>query len=125
MGRAFRHLAGVTALLALVGVSGMRGDAQQPPVFRTGINFVRVDVIVSDRTGQAVTDLKQTDFEVTEDGKPQTIDAFKVITLDGGRVPTSDGPPRPIRSDADEEMEAARDDVRLFAIFLDEDRKSV
>ena len=121
MGRPFRHLAGVTVLLACV--LSVRGDAQQPqvPAFRTGINFVRVDVIVSDRNGHAVTDLKQTDFEVTEDNKPQTIDAFKVITLDGGRLQTAaDGPPRPIRNDADEEQEAARDDVRLFAIFLDD-----
>ena len=29
-------------------------------------------------------------------------------------------PPREIRTDYDEEMEAARDDVRLFAIFLDD-----
>ena len=50
-----------------------------PPIFRTGINFVRVDVIVSDRSGGPVADLKQGDFEVTEDGKPQTIEAFRLI----------------------------------------------
>lgn len=95
--------------------------AQQPPVFRTGINFVRVDVIVSDKTGQPVADLKQSDFQVTEDNKPQTIETFKLIKLDGGRVPDADGrPPRDIRTDDDEEQEAARDDVRLFAIFLDD-----
>ena len=31
-----------------------------------------------------------------------------------------DGPPQAIRTDSDEEMEASRDDVRLFAIFLDD-----
>src|SRR5262252_2236563 len=51
----------------------------QPPVFRSGINFVRVDVIVSDKSGANIADLKQTDFEVTEDGKPQTIESFKLI----------------------------------------------
>jgi VWFA-related protein len=97
--------------------------AQQPPakpVFRTGINFVRVDVIVSDKSGANIADLKQSDFEVTEDGKPQAIENFKFIKLDGGRVPDADGPPRQIHTDADEEQEAARDDVRLFAIFLDD-----
>jgi VWFA-related protein len=100
-----------------------QGDAAQqpPPVFRTGINFVRVDVIVTDsKTGQPVADLKQADFQVTEDNKPQTLETFKLIKLDGGRVPGPDGPPQAIRSDADEEVEAARDDVRLFAIFLDD-----
>src|SRR5262245_43332378 len=49
----------------------------QPPVFRAGINFVRVDVIVTDnKTGQPVDNLKDADFEVTEDGKPQSIESF-------------------------------------------------
>ena len=42
------------------------------------------------------------------------------MSLDGGATPGPDGPPRAIRTDADEEREAARDDVRLFAIFLDD-----
>jgi VWFA-related protein len=96
-------------------------DGGQPPIFRTGINFVRVDVIVNDsKTGQLVTDLKPSDFQITEDKKPQTIETFQLIKLDGGRVPTPDGPPMAIRTDADEEIEAARDDTRLFAIFLDD-----
>src|SRR5262245_17750752 len=97
------------------------GDQPQTPVFRSGINFVRVDVIVSDKNGGPVADLKQTDFEVLEDGKPQSIETFKMIKLDGGTTPTPDGqPPRQIRTDLDEETEAARDDVRLFALFLDD-----
>src|SRR5262245_47553122 len=94
---------------------------QQPPVFRTGINFVRVDVLVSDsRTGQPILDLKPTDFQVTENNTLQTIESFKLVKLDGGIVPSPDGPPREIRNDIDEELEAAREDVRLFAIFLDD-----
>ena len=98
-------------------------DQQQPaqPVFRTGINFVRVDVIVSDKNGANVADLKQSDFEVTEDGKPQSIENFKFIKLDGGvSSAVVEGAPRSIRTDTDEEQEASRDDVRLFAIFLDD-----
>ncbi|MBI4477822.1 MAG: VWA domain-containing protein [Acidobacteria bacterium] len=95
------------------------GTTPQPPTFRTGINFVRVDVIVTDRDGRQVTDLTQADFEVTEDGKPQTIETFKMVQL-GGELKPGAEPPRPIRSSYDEESEAARDDVRLFAIFLDD-----
>jgi VWFA-related protein len=99
---------------------GQQDAAQQPPVFRTGINFVRVDVIVSDKSGNPVSNLEPPDFEVLEDDKPQKIELFRVIELDGGLMPGPDGPPRAIRTDADEETEAARDDVRLFGIFLDE-----
>src|SRR4051812_377223 len=93
---------------------------QPPPIFRAGINFVRVDVITSDKSGNPVGDLQQSDFDVTEDGKPQKIETFKLVKLDGGTSEAIRTPPREIRNDHDEEMEAARDDVRLFAIFLDD-----
>ncbi|HEX7794947.1 MAG TPA: VWA domain-containing protein [Vicinamibacterales bacterium] len=90
------------------------------PVFRTGINFVRVDVIVTDKAGNPVNDLKQGDFEITEQNRAQKVETFKLISLDGGLMDATNTPPRQIRTDIDEETEASRDDVRLFAIFLDD-----
>jgi len=121
-----RTLAFAGAVTVTLWTAGGRAQQQQAddktpqPVFRAGINFVRVDVIVSDKNGAVLSDLKQSDFEITEDGKPQTVETFKFIKLDGGAAPGPDGPPRAIRTDADEESEAARDDVRLFAVFLDD-----
>lgn len=92
---------------------------EQTPVFRSDINFVRVDVIVNDRQGNLVHDLKQEDFEVTEDGKPQSIQTFKLINVSEDAGVGTD-PPREIRNAVEEQTEAARDDVRLFAIFLDD-----
>src|SRR5262249_39263122 len=54
----------------------------QPPTFRTGINFVRVDVIITDRNGNSVGDLQVGDFDVTEDGKSQKIETFRLVKLD-------------------------------------------
>ncbi|MDQ3213168.1 MAG: hypothetical protein M3Q85_10890, partial [Acidobacteriota bacterium] len=59
------------------------GDATQPPRIRTGINYVRVDVIVTDKKGQPVLDLTPADFSLSEDGKPQAIEAFDVVKVDG------------------------------------------
>ena len=73
-----------------------------------------------DKAGNSVNDLQQADFDVLEDGKPQKIDTFKLIKLDGGVQDAIKEPPKEIRTDYDEEAEAARDDVRLFAIFLDD-----
>ena len=124
-----RTLAFAGAVAATLFTIAGRAQQQQPqpdpnapaqPVFRAGINFVRVDVIVSDKNGANIADLKQSDFEITEDGKPQTVESFKFIKLDGGAAPGPDGPPRAIRTDEDEEAEAAKDDVRLFAVFLDD-----
>ena len=89
------------------------------PIFRTDINFVRVDVIVTDRQGNPVHDLTQADFEVSEDGKPQAIQTFKLINVTENAGVGTD-PPREVRNPIEEQMEAARDDVRLFAIFLDD-----
>jgi VWFA-related protein len=92
--------------------------AQQPPI-RTGINFVRVDVIVSDGKGQPVADLKAEDFSIAEDGKPQKIESFSLVKIDNTEQ-AQDRPPSSIRNDYDEEREAARPDVRLFVILLDD-----
>jgi VWFA-related protein len=93
------------------------GD-QPPPVFRADINFVRVDVIATDKSGRTVPDLQPDDFEILEDDRPQKIETFRYIELNGGLTEAT--PPRVIRTDADEQAEAARDDVRLFGIFLDD-----
>lgn len=94
--------------------------AQEPqPTFRTGINFVSVDTIVTDRQGNPVDDLTPDDFEVFEDGQPQAIETFKLIRVDGNAAP-DEGEPRPITSSYAEEAEARRDDVRLFVIFFDD-----
>jgi VWFA-related protein len=92
---------------------------QRPPVIRSGINFVSVDVIVSDRrTGQVVLDLQRSDFEVREDKKPQAIETFDVVKIDPLAAPAV--APKEIRSTYDEETEARQPNVRLFVILLDD-----
>jgi VWFA-related protein len=95
------------------------GDDQEQPVFRAGINFVRVDVIVTDRKGAPVDDLRPEDFEVFEDGKRQTVQTFRLIRVSGEVEPGAEAA-RPIRTDYDEETEAQRDDVRIFVFMLDD-----
>ena len=89
-------------------------------VFRSGINYVRVDAFVTDDDGNPVFDLTQDDFEVYEDGVPQTVDSFQVIRVD--RTPELSG--EPLTSvgvtRSDQELAASRPDVRVFVIFLDD-----
>jgi hypothetical protein len=91
----------------------------QGPTFRGSINFVRVDVIVDDRKNQPVMDLSQADFEVLEDGKPQPVEQFSLVKVDGNPRPGAP-PPTEIRSRNDEELIANREDVRVFVFFLDD-----
>ncbi|MBV8898321.1 MAG: VWA domain-containing protein [Acidobacteriaceae bacterium] len=50
--------------------------AQQTPTFSTEIKVVNVFATVRDKQGQMVRDLDKQDFEIREDGKPQTIRYF-------------------------------------------------
>lgn len=45
-------------------------------VFRAGVDLTTFGVTVTDRKGTLVTDLGKDDFEILEDGKPQTIQHF-------------------------------------------------
>jgi VWFA-related protein len=99
---------------------GQGGQGQpQTPIFRGGINFVRVDVIVDDKKDQPVTNLSQADFEVLEDGKPVSVEQFSLVKVDGNPRPGAP-PPAEIRNRGDEELIANRDDVRVFVFFLDD-----
>ena len=74
-------------------------DKPTPPdvTFQVEVNYVDVDVVVTDEKGNLVSDLKREDFEVFEDGKPQKIDTFAYVeipieesnafVLDGRTVP--------------------------------------
>ncbi|MEO7158184.1 MAG: VWA domain-containing protein, partial [Vicinamibacterales bacterium] len=133
----------VTVLGLLVGLAVVRASAfvetsadtsaqpqaaQQPPttpvgpdgqpIFRTGINTVRVDVIVSDRQGNPVTDLKLADFEISEDGKLQKAETFRLVKIDTEVAPAYTQ--RTIRSRNDEETAATDENSRIFAFFLDD-----
>jgi len=121
-------LLAVGLLLAAPGLSAQnppsqpptqQSPQQRPPVIRSGINFVSVDVIVTDKkSGNVVLDMKQDDFEVREDKKPQTIQTFDRVTIDP--LTADAAPPHAITS-VDEEEAAARDpNTRLFILFLDD-----
>src|SRR5688500_18518454 len=123
-------LAAALCGIAGVGASGPQATNSTPqtatpptpppdqPVFRTGINTVRVDVIVTDRQGNPVTDLKLEDFEIQEDGKPQKAETFRLVKIDTLTQPGYTQ--RTIRTRNDEETAAADENSRIFTFFLDD-----
>ena len=52
----------------------------QQPVFRSGVDLVTVDVLVVDKDGRPIPDLKAGDFTVTVDGKPRRIASVEHLT---------------------------------------------
>src|SRR6266478_3756019 len=62
--------------------AALPAPSQQAPVIRTQVNLVNLFVTVRDKSKRIVTDLKQDDFKVAEDGQPQQIAFFsKEVTL--------------------------------------------
>jgi VWFA-related protein len=94
-------------------------EPPQQPIFRAKVELVRVDVSVTGRGDKPVEDLQASDFEIEEDSVPQTVETAQFIRLTG-QIPAEYKENPEIRSLDHGRQEAARDDVRLFVIFLDD-----
>lgn len=82
-------------LLSIVFPLSLGGGAathaqQAAPGVRAEI--VRLDVVVTDADGKLVRDLTREDFQILEDGKPQPITQFLVVSRPGSAPPAA-GPP--------------------------------
>lgn len=75
--------------LVLIGATGFSpalvcgqtvASQDQNEVIRFRSNEVRLDVVVKDKKGRPIRDLKATDFEVFEDGVPQKVESFRFVT---------------------------------------------
>ena len=55
--------------------------AAQQPVFRTGVQYVTVDVVVTDKNDKPITDLKKEDFVIVEGGKAQAVADFQFVNV--------------------------------------------
>ncbi len=82
----------ITALIAIAWFTSRSFHAQTslpqlppgpPPVrtFRIGVTAVEIDAVVTDRSGRHVPDLQFSDFELLQDGKPQTITSFRYVPI--------------------------------------------
>ena len=89
------------------------------PIFRAKVNLVRVDVTVMDRDGEPLENLQPSDFQVKEDGVLQTVETVQFVRLSGS-TPSDMRESIAIRSAAHANAEAAKEDVRLFVLFLDD-----
>ena len=86
---------------------------EQLPRFRAGANLVTVDAYFT-KGGAAVADLKQDEIEILEDGTPQSIESFRIISA------RPQAPPSPTSSRAAAVPPAADADAsRIFVLFLD------
>jgi VWFA-related protein len=70
-------------------ISSAASSPEATPTFRATSRLVVVNVVATDHDGKPITGLKREDFELAEDGKPQTLQAFEahVPVRQPGAVP--------------------------------------
>jgi len=117
--------AGVLLTLALATPRGQQAPPTGAPAgtapqvtFKVAVNYVEVGAVVVDRQGRFVGDLQKDDFQLYEDGKPQTISAFALVNM------PADRPEKPLFSldavEPDVQSNAAPFAGRVYVLVLDD-----
>jgi VWFA-related protein len=113
----------IAGLLLLAGVQTL---AQPPaaeelqPAFRLRTDAVVVDVVVRDDGKRPATGLTAADFEVREDGVPQTITSFTVRERRSTTTPRAGAEAGPARSGTAMHSDASTGDTGVVAIVFDQ-----
>src|SRR5687768_1833779 len=94
-------------------------DDQRPPVtFKVEVNYVEMDVVVTDRDGNFVRGLTRDDFEVLEQSRPQAISVFSLVDIPVER------PDAPLSAktaiEPDVRSNRREFDGRVFVLVLDD-----
>ncbi len=108
-------IAAAVIATALIAALAAQGQDQPQPTFRTEANYVRVDVFPT-RDGVAVPDLGKDDFEILDEGVPQTIDQFERVLIPGN-VPQAARREPSTAAESRQMLEDAR--ARVLAVFFD------
>ena len=121
----FRTALSAAALVLLGGV-WLQAEPQQP-VFRARTDVVPVDVIVVDRNGHPITDLKAGDFTLTVDGKARRLQSVELVRYNDRLAQPPDASSLPtLRPDlkpavtAEYTSNTAGPPGRMFVLVVDE-----
>ncbi len=123
----FRRLAGsLEAALLLFSLASLKSEAKDPKpqevpaapgVQREQVNLVLIEVVVTNRKGHRVDDLRPEEFSLRVDGKPHPIDSVELQwsagALDNGPTPTSK------TQTPDQESLPGQQSSRRFVFLLD------
>jgi VWFA-related protein len=93
------------------------GQAPQQPTFRVQVEAVELDASVTDARGNVVTDLTIDDFEILENGRPQTITSFGLVNIPRVRAERPLFAANAIEPDVQSNNQG---DGRLYVIALDQ-----
>lgn len=119
-----KSVSAILAVLVLTGqspqlIAQQSKQTDQDDVIRVKTDLVQLRAVVTDRKGQLVDNLKQDDFEVLENGRPQSVGFFSLERIQKGssapitaKRKSDDVPSQPIPS-------LAAKPVRTIVLFVD------
>jgi VWFA-related protein len=109
----------VFSICALTLLVLARPHAQAPQsTFQAEVNLIEVDAVVTDGQGNSVVGLTIDDFELFDDGQPQTIAAFSYVDIPLEIPPEFPGVERPVPVDVRSNQEPVSG--RMYVIVLDD-----
>jgi VWFA-related protein len=92
---------------------------EQPPLtFKVEINYVEIDAIVTDQQGNFVRNLTKDDFQIVEQGKPQSVSIFSLVDIPIERFDPPLYKTKPIEPDVRSNQKEF--DGRVFVMVLDD-----
>jgi len=96
-----------------------RGPGDQPPMtFKVEVNYVEIDAVVTDQQGNFVRNLTKEDFQVFEQGKPQSVSVFSLVDIPVERFDPPLYKTKPIEPDVRSNKKEF--DGRVFVLVLDD-----
>jgi VWFA-related protein len=112
-----RHILLIVLCSLTAPVTAQQGQRGAPPgTIRVRVRLIPVDVIVTDRFDRPVTDLKQEDFLLFENGRRQEIRHFSIEKLEPASLPPAPSPATKMR--AIPAAELAPRESRTFLIVM-------
>lgn len=115
----FWNALSVLVISAIFSQTAVSQETESPvTTLHADARSVVVDVIVTGKDGKAVTGLTRQDFEIFEDGKPQTVTFFEQHAgVGAGEAPVQPPPPLPPNTFTNVPAAPATDSVNV--LFLD------
>jgi VWFA-related protein len=106
------------ATVAVMAQSRPQDLPAQPPVFRSGVEYVSLDVVFTDQKDRPVRNLTRDDFEIVEAWRRQTITDFQHVDVPVKRRPIDLKSP-PAMADVSDNARPATN-ARAFVFVIDD-----
>ena len=122
-----KHRFGSAALASLLVIpaSGGTGQEPTPPTFKVGTAVVTLDLVVHDKRGRRVADLRADEIEIQEDGAKREIVSFRFVERAAAAKDVAPAPALEVKAPSGDEALRLLNLVSLVFDILDDGSRPV